>query len=103
MDEQIIKTLTEVEQRSKSNTKRLDKLEVQTDSINELAQSVVKMAEAQKNQTEKIQELKDDVKSIDRKVENLESKPGKKWDKAVDYIICAILGLIVGYVFKGIF
>lgn len=103
MDENLIKTITEVEQRSKSNTKRLDKLETQTNAINDLAQSVATMAEAQKNQTEKIQELKQDVKNIDQKVENLESKPGKKWDKAVEYVICAILGLVVGYVFKGIF
>lgn len=103
MDEQFIKTLTEVEQRSKSNTKRLDKLEEETKAVNELAKSVATMVTEQKFQTEAIKELKTDVKTLDGKVEKLESKPGQKWEKVVELIIGAIIGLAIGYVFKGIF
>lgn len=103
MDEQFIKTLTEVEQRSKSNTKRLDKLEEETKAVNELARSVATMVTEQKHQTEAMKELKTDVKTLDSKVEKLESKPGQKWEKVVELIIGAIIGLAIGYVFKGIF
>ena len=39
--------LTETEQRSKSNTKRIDKLEESTEAINSLAKSMERMSERQ--------------------------------------------------------
>lgn len=82
--------LTEVEERSKSNLRRIDKLEKSTEAINNLAVSVQVMAEKQDH-------VADAVDKLDVKVTSLESKPGKRWDTLVDRIIITIAAGIVGF------
>lgn len=91
MDLEHEKRLTEVEARSKSNTKRLDKLEESTEAINRLATSMEVMAEKQDR-------VADTVDRLDGKVANLESKPGKRWDSMVDKAIWALLGAMIVYI-----
>lgn len=57
-------------------------------SVRELAQSVKQMAETQKDQGEKL--------------EKLESRDGEMWRKVVGYIITAIIGIVIGFVFQQI-
>ena len=94
--------LTEVEERSKSNTHRIDKLEKDTEAINRLATSMELMASEQKHQTEAMTEIKTDVARLDSKVETIEQKPAKRWDGLVDKILVAIATLIIGYIFGKI-
>ena len=101
MDEQFIKILTETESRSKSNTHRLDKLEEQTSAVNELARSVALMVQEQKHQTDAMKELKEDVSKLDSKVDALEAKPGKRWDKVVECALSAIVGAVIAYFLAG--
>lgn len=82
--------LTEVEERSKSNLRRIDKLEKFTEAINNLAISVQVMAEKQDR-------VADTVDKLDIKVTSLESKPGKRWDALVDKIILTIAAALVGF------
>lgn len=64
-------------------TKRVTDIAI---SIRELAQSVKQMAETQKEQGEKL--------------EKLESMDGEKWRTVVGYVITAVIGIVVGFVFK---
>ena len=57
-------------------------------SVRELAQSIKQMAETQKEQGEKL--------------EKLESRDGEMWRKATGYIITAIIGIVIGFVFQQI-
>lgn len=57
-------------------------------SVRELAQSIKQMAETQKEQGEKL--------------ENLEERDGEMWRKVVGYIVTAIVGIVIGFVFKQI-
>ena len=57
-------------------------------SVRELAQSVKQMAETQKDQGEKL--------------EKLESRDGEMWRRVVGYIITAIIGIVIGFVFQQI-
>lgn len=57
-------------------------------SIERLTISVQRMVEEQKAQGERL--------------ETLESRDGEMWRKIVGYVITAILGIIVGYIFKQI-
>lgn len=57
-------------------------------SVRELALSVKQMAETQKEQSEKL--------------EKLEERDGEMWRKVVGYIVTAIVGIIIGFVFKQI-
>lgn len=57
-------------------------------SVRELALSVKQMAETQKEQSEKL--------------EKLEEQDGEMWRKVVGYIVTAIVGIVIGFVFKQI-
>lgn len=55
-------------------------------SVKELAMSVKQMAETQKEQGEKL--------------EKLEGRDGEMWRKVVGYIVTAIVGIVIGFMFK---
>ncbi len=95
MDLEHEKRLTEIEARSKSNTKRIDKLEEQTEAINRLATSMAVMAEKQ-DETTHI------VTALDDKVTALESKPGKRWESIVEKAIGLFVAAVVGYLLARI-
>lgn len=84
--------LTEVEERSKSNTHRLDKVEKQQSEFVELVSSVKVLAEREQNVENDVKEIKNDVKT-------LTSKPGKRWDSLVDKIIVTVAAAIIGFIF----
>jgi hypothetical protein len=90
--------LTEAEHRAKSNTRRVEKLELQTEAIQSLATSVEVMVKEQGHQTEAINEIKTDVKKLDTQVEELRQKPAKRWESIVEKITLTIVGAIVGYI-----
>lgn len=82
------------EEHSRQN-KRLELLEEQTrktleiaSSVRELAISVKQMAEIQKSQSDKLEELED--------------RDGQMWRQVVGYVITAIIGLVIGYMFNHI-
>lgn len=91
MDFEHEKRLTQVEDRAKSNTHRIEKLEKSTEAINKLATSMEVMATKQA-------EVADNVSKLTDKVTVLESKPAKRWDSIVDKILLAIVGAIVLYI-----
>jgi hypothetical protein len=93
-DEQI-KMLVEADQRSKSNTHRLDKLEEQWEVLNKLAVSVEKMGINLATMDKTIQKL-------DAKVEEQEAKPGKRWEALVEKVVFLFVGAVAAYVFARI-
>ena len=93
-NEEMTERLVEVEQRSKSNTHRLDAVEKNQEALNSIATSVAVMAEQQKN-------ISDKVDTIDAKVDTLEAKPGKRWDSLVDKAVWAFAGAFLTWVLAG--
>lgn len=91
MDMEHEKRLTQVEERAKSNTKRLDDVEKRQDNLDELIGTVKVLAVREENVETDVKEIKMDVKS-------LTSKPGKRWDGLIDKIILTIAAAIVGFV-----
>lgn len=77
--------LAEVEQRSKSNTHRIDELAKEQKALNELATSVAMMTQEQKDIREDISEVKKDVKT-------LTNLPAKRWNDVVEKLAWLILG-----------
>ena len=92
MDMEHEHRLTEVEDRSKSNTRRIDKLEKQQGEFVELVTSVKVLAEREQN-------VENDVKEIKNEVKILTSKPGKRWDSFVEKVHFAVVGAVMGYLF----
>lgn len=86
MDEvQMEHRLAEVEQRSKSNTHRIDELAKEQKTLNELATSVAMMTQEQKDIREDISEVKKDVKT-------LTNLPAKRWNDVIEKIVWLVLG-----------
>lgn len=91
MEKDEIEKLEEVNQRSKSNTKRLD--EHDTD-IKEL-QNTYRTLEAMNYRMGNVEK---NVQDINSKLEKVSEDKGKKWDKLIDYIFYFILASILGYI-----
>ena len=92
MDLDHERRLTETEQRSKSNTKRLDGVEKWQADFGELIGTVKVLATKEAQVEADVKEIKDDVKT-------LAAKPGKRWESVVDKIIFTAVGAVVAYIF----
>lgn len=90
MTNEEIKQLIAIEQRCKSNTHRLDKVEERQDNLDSLVASVAVMAQEQEH-------IKDDVTEIKSDVKTLAEKPGKRWDSLVEKLIWAVVAAVVGF------
>lgn len=93
--EEIAIKLQETDDRSRSNAKRIDKLEKQNEALTKIATSVEVMATAQKD-------MKEDMAIMRADVDTLKAAPARRWDKVTEYIILAVVGFIVGYFLNGL-
>lgn len=96
-DVELVERLTEVDNRAKSNSHRLDKLERQSDAIHSLATAVGVMAEGQKHQGETIDRVANQVQSLDGKLDILERTPAQRWETLVKAGITAVVSIFVGF------
>jgi uncharacterized Ntn-hydrolase superfamily protein len=84
LDEKYIEKITETDQRSKSNTKRLDEHDEQIKELQNTYTIMEKMDYRMGNVENNVSEIKEDMlKSKEQK--------GMKWDKLIDYLFYAIL------------
>jgi len=90
MDLEHEKRMTEMEQRSKSNTRRIDEMEKRQDDLDELVGTVKALAIKEERVENDVKEIKNDVKI-------LTGKPGQRWDGVVDKVVFAIVGAVIGY------
>lgn len=90
MEIHIEHRLTEVEQRSKSNTHRLEEVEKRQDNLDKLTTSVSLLAEREERMETDVKEIKCDVKA-------LAEKPAKRWDNLVDKLIWGVFGAVLAY------
>lgn len=91
MEIQIEHRLTAVEDRSKSNTKRLDDLEKRQDNLDDLVSTVKVLAVREEAVENDVKEIKNDVKS-------LASKPAKRWESLVNQLITILVAAIAGFI-----
>ena len=84
LDEKYIEKIAEIEQRSKSNTKRIDEHDEQIKELQNTYSIMEKMDYRMGNVENNVSEIKEDIqKSKEQK--------GMKWDKLIDYLFYAIL------------
>lgn len=96
--EDIVVKLEAVDQRTRSNTHRIDDLEKDHEALNRLATAVEVMATKQDSMGSSVDKLAD-------KVAALEAEPGKRWkfvvEKAIYFIVAAVMGFILARVGLG--
>lgn len=90
MDHGIQAKIVEIDQRSKSNTHRINDLEENNRALHTLATSVEVLATKQETIESNVQEIKTDVKA-------LKAVPGSKWEALVKAVLTAIVGALVGF------
>lgn len=95
MDLQHEQRLTEVEARSKSNSKRLDAVEKRQNDLGELVGTVKALAVREENIENDVKEMKQDVKS-------LTEKPAKRWDALVEKVILTVAAALIGFLLAQI-
>lgn len=95
MDLEHERRLTEVEERSKSNRHRMDKIEAKQNLLEELVSSVKVLATRQEN-------VENDVKEIKSSVKAIEIKPGKRWETIVETAIGFVVAAFLGFIFARI-
>ena len=89
-NEQIALKLQETVDRTARNEARIKKLEGEYRVIYDLATSVAVMAE-------QLKIMSVNVNSLTEKVDDLEGKPGERWDSIIDKIWLTIVAAIVGF------
>lgn len=95
MDLEHEKRLTEVEERSKSNTHRIDEIEKRQDNLDELVGTVKVLAIREENVENDVKEIKSDVKT-------LTNKPAQRWDGLVSNMIQFLAAAVIGFILAKI-
>ena len=90
MDLDHERRLTEVEDRAKSNSKRLDEVERRQDNLDSLVASVAVMAKEQEYIKSDVTEIKSDVKI-------LAEKPAKRWENLAEKVLWALIAAILAF------
>lgn len=93
--EELAIKLQETTDKAVRNEGRIKKLEHESEVLHKLATSVAVMAEQMKS-------MNTSVTTLTKKVEDIESKPGKRWDSLVGNIIWAIIGAFVAFLLSQI-
>lgn len=84
-----------MEEEHKRQNKRLDLLEKQTEQITDIAMSTKELAISMKQMAEEQREQ-------GNRLEKLEGRDGEMWRKVVGYVITAVIGILIGFVFQQI-
>lgn len=90
-NEEIAAALKEVESRSKSNVKRLDRMEERQDNLDKLVSAVTGLERDMKHTQGDVQEIKGDIKS-------LMDVPRNRWEGIIKTAITTVVGALVGAV-----
>ena len=74
---------------------RMSDVEAQTKAINNLAMSVEKLALS-------VQYMNDEQKNSVKRLEELESRPTKRWETVITAVITTVIGAVLGYLLSRI-
>lgn len=102
MEVSIEHRLTEVEDRSKSNTHRLDEMGKRLDEMGKRQDDLEELTSTVKVLAVREEAVENDVKEIKSDVKSLTNKPAQRWDSLVDKIILTIAAAIVGFILAKI-
>lgn len=94
--------LTEVENRAKSNTHRLDKLEPIVDEIHTMSNTMVQLVQEVKHTNETVNNLDAKVDRMDSRVDDMERAPAEDAKKYKSTAVTAIISTIAGAFATGI-
>lgn len=95
MDLEHEKRLVQVEDRSLSNSRRIEDIEKRQDNLDDLVSTVKVLAVREESVENDVKEIKADVKS-------LTEKPAKRYDAIIEKIIYLIVAAVIGFLLARI-
>lgn len=103
MDEVDIEhRITEVEQRAKSNSHRIDKLEPIVSEIHTMSNTMVQLVQEVKHTNDTVNSLDEKVDRMDSRVDAMERAPADDAKKYKTTAITAIIGTVAGAIATGL-
>ena len=90
MEEKYVLKIQENEDRSKSNTKRLDEHDKKIDELSDMYVALTKVDNKVTNVEKDVTEIKTDLKSI-------KEKPSKRWEQVVNLVITRYRNSYTGF------
>lgn len=91
MEKEYIEKIVEVEQRSKSNAKRLDEHDKRLEELSDVYIALTKV-------NDKVDNIDNDVNEIKQDIKEIKEKPNKRLDLIWGYIVSTLIGGIVGFI-----
>lgn len=94
MDEtKILETIARMEEQMKAAFRRIDENKQLAESVHSLALSIERLTNAQEN-------MKRELVVLTREVEEIKSRPAKRWESIIAAIISAVVGIVIGSFLK---
>ena len=84
-----------IEEENKRQDKRIEELEKNAKQISAMVTSIEKLAA-------NMEHMAKEQEKQGKRLETLEKRDGEMWRKVVGYIITAVIGVVVGFVFTQI-
>lgn len=84
-----------LEEENKRQDRRIELLEENTKQIGDLTVSVEKLAQS-------IESMVKEQEQQGKRLEVLEGRDGEMWRKVAGYIVTAVIGIVIGFLFKQI-
>lgn len=94
--------ITEVEQRAKSNTHRIDKLEPIVEEIHTMSKTMVELVGEVKHTNENVCVLDEKIDRMDSRVDEMERAPAEDAKKYKNTAITAIISTVAGALATGL-
>lgn len=91
MDLDHERRLTEVEERAKINSHRIDDVERRQDNLDELVGTVKVLAVRERQVEIDVKEIKSDVKT-------LAGKPAQRWELLVTQVLTLLAAAVIGFI-----
>ena len=103
MDEiEIERRLTAAEQRAKSNSHRIDKLEPIIEEIHTMSNTMVKLVQEMKHTNEAVNSLDEKLERMDSRVDDIERIPGEDMKTYKRTAVTAIISTVAGALVSGL-
>ena len=93
--------LTKTEERAKSNTHRIDKLEPIVGEIHTMSKTMVQLVEEVKNTNENVCSLDRKIDNMDARVDEMERAPAEDVKKYKTTAVTAIISTLSGMIATG--
>lgn len=95
MEEQLTVKLAELEQRTKSNTRRVEALERGQEALNRLTTAVEVLVREQ-------QRIREDLGEVGRKLDAVEKRPMRRWEAVTEKLLLVLVSALATYVLTGV-